>query len=243
MHPDTNHARCSSGSQSRTLGGNNSSCSRSRDKEFCAITKRFSIRRMPRPVVRAGRGHACPHHCSRKPRRACGSVDARRPPPSRRPRPRHSTRSRDHDLRRRISDAESSRCACAGATASAGTKTWWSSTRPRFPFLGNHRSRRTSNVAASLACMTLHAVSYEVGVRELHDRLSEHLDRVERGVDIVVTRRGRPIARLSGVAAEDPLEQLVRRGLITPPTGPRRAKRARVKPRGSVSDLVAEQRR
>jgi prevent-host-death family protein len=91
--------------------------------------------------------------------------------------------------------------------------------------------------------MTLHAGSYEVGVRELHDRLSEHLDRVERGVDIVVTRRGRPIARLSGVAAEDPLEQLVRRGLITPPTGPRRAKRARVKPRGSVSDLVAEQRR
>jgi prevent-host-death family protein len=80
-------------------------------------------------------------------------------------------------------------------------------------------------------------------VRELHDRLSEHLDRVERGTEIVVTRRGRPIARLSALEGEDPLDELVRRGLITPPSGPRRAKRPRVKPRGSVSDLVAEQRR
>ena len=56
-------------------------------------------------------------------------------------------------------------------------------------------TRREGNVAASLARMTLHEGAYEVGVRELHDRLSEHLDRVERGANIVVTRRGRPRSR------------------------------------------------
>lgn len=91
--------------------------------------------------------------------------------------------------------------------------------------------------------MMLHARSYEVGVRALHDRLSEHLERVEDGTEIVVTRRGRPIARLSAVNDTDPLQDLVRRGLVTPPDRPRGARRARVQARGSVSELVAEQRR
>jgi prevent-host-death family protein len=86
-------------------------------------------------------------------------------------------------------------------------------------------------------------MDYEVGVRELHDRLSEHLERVERGAEIMVTRRGQRIARLSAVDGEDPLEDLVRRGLITPPTRSRSTRRARVRSHGSVSDLVTEQRR
>lgn len=90
--------------------------------------------------------------------------------------------------------------------------------------------------------MTLHG-GYEVGVRDLHDRLSEHLERVEQGSEIVVTRRGRPIARLSAVDAGDPLDNLVRQGLVNRPKAPRRSKRTRVKPKGSVSDLVADQRR
>lgn len=91
--------------------------------------------------------------------------------------------------------------------------------------------------------MTLHPQGYEVGVRELHDRLSEYLERVEQGAQVVVTRRGRQIARLCAVDDEDALEDLVRRGLVTPPTRPRRARRPRVKASGPVSDLVAEQRR
>jgi len=91
--------------------------------------------------------------------------------------------------------------------------------------------------------MTLPDQRYEVGVRELHDRLSEHLERVERGTEVVVTRRGQPIARLSAVDGADPLEDLVRRGLVTLPARARRSRRARVNARGSVSDLVAEQRR
>jgi prevent-host-death family protein len=91
--------------------------------------------------------------------------------------------------------------------------------------------------------MTLLRGEYEVGVRELHDRLSEHLERVERGDTVVVTRRGRRIARLSSADMKDPVEDLVRRGVITPATRPRRPRRARVKATGSVSELVGEQRR
>jgi prevent-host-death family protein len=39
----------------------------------------------------------------------------------------------------------------------------------------------------------------EVSVAEAKARLSELLDRVERGEEIVITRRGRPVARVSGV--------------------------------------------
>ncbi len=91
--------------------------------------------------------------------------------------------------------------------------------------------------------MTLHHREYEVGIRALHDRLSEHLERVERGAEVVVTRRGRPIARLSAIDYEDPLTDLVRRGLVTSPSRQRQARSPTVKVRGSVSELVDEQRR
>ena len=91
--------------------------------------------------------------------------------------------------------------------------------------------------------MTLDGQGYEVGVRELHDRLSEYLKRVERGAEIMVTRRGQPIARLSAIDGADPLEDLVRRGLVTLSAHARSPRRACVNARGSVSDLIAEQRR
>ena len=89
--------------------------------------------------------------------------------------------------------------------------------------------------------MTLHESENEVGVRELHDRLSEYLERVEAGGEIVVTRRGQPVARLSGLG-ERPLDSLARRGLVRMPQGERSPRAARVKGSGSVSDLVSEQR-
>jgi prevent-host-death family protein len=91
--------------------------------------------------------------------------------------------------------------------------------------------------------MTLHRGKDEVGVRELHDRLSEYLERVAQGEEIVVTRRGRPVARLTGVDARRPLEELERRGLIHWPTSPKTPRSAQIEPTGSVSDLVHEQRR
>ena len=75
----------------------------------------------------------------------------------------------------------------------------------------------------------------------MHDRLSEYLERVEAGGEVVVTRRGQPVARLSGLG-ERPLEVLARRGLVQLPKEPRSPRSAQVKGAGPVSDLVSEQR-
>lgn len=91
--------------------------------------------------------------------------------------------------------------------------------------------------------MTLHRQDSEVGVRELHDRLSAYLERVESGEEVVITRRGRRIARLSSIDADDALEALARRGLVRLPRAQRSPRKPRVKSAGSVSDLVTEQRR
>ena len=86
-----------------------------------------------------------------------------------------------------------------------------------------------------------------VGVRDLKNRLSAHLDRVKKGQEIVVTERGRPIARLSPVAADvDRMATLVRAGIVQPPrSGTRHLPTERVRLVGSTSldDDVAAQRR
>jgi prevent-host-death family protein len=93
--------------------------------------------------------------------------------------------------------------------------------------------------------MTLHrTLKREVGVRELHDGLSRYLAHVADGGEIVVTMRGRPVARLSPFEGRDPLAQLRARGLVSEPSAewaPRR--RGRVAPRATVAALVSEQRR
>lgn len=85
----------------------------------------------------------------------------------------------------------------------------------------------------------------EVGIRELRDQLRRWLDVVENGEEVTVTERGRPIARLIGVSSPPALDRLIAEGVVTPAARPRRQDRAhhRVKARGEVSDLVAEQRR
>jgi prevent-host-death family protein len=99
------------------------------------------------------------------------------------------------------------------------------------------------NVAASLEPMTLHHSEAEVGVRELHDRLSEYLEKVEQGAEVLVTRRGKPVARLSRVEGPRPFEELERRGLVRWPEKPREARKALAGSKGSVSELVRDQRR
>jgi prevent-host-death family protein len=95
--------------------------------------------------------------------------------------------------------------------------------------------------------MTLHRepLKSEVGVRELHDRLSRYVQHVKDGAEVVVTMRGRRVARLVPLDEVDPLADLRARGLIREPTAPRRprARRARLKAGKPVSDLVADQRR
>lgn len=57
-----------------------------------------------------------------------------------------------------------------------------------------------------------------VGVRELRQRASELLRRVEEGETIEVTDRGRPVAILSPVPEGSPLERLRALGEIEPAT-------------------------
>ena len=85
----------------------------------------------------------------------------------------------------------------------------------------------------------------EVGVRDLKNNLSRYLDQVGAGVEIVVTDRGRPIARLSGIGdvVVDRLAAMVEAGLVRPPTSKVRHRPTPLTADGSVSELVAEQRR
>jgi prevent-host-death family protein len=85
----------------------------------------------------------------------------------------------------------------------------------------------------------------EVGIRELKNGLSRYIDRVRNGEEVIVTDRGRPVAKLSALdAPDDRLADLVAAGAVRPPTSRTRyLPRARLKSTGSVSDLVSEQRR
>ena len=83
----------------------------------------------------------------------------------------------------------------------------------------------------------------DVGVRALRDGLSKHLAEVRRGHTITVTDHGRPVARIVPVDQPTSLERLVAEGLVRPPLRKTRGTPRPVPAEGSVSDLVAEQRR
>lgn len=86
----------------------------------------------------------------------------------------------------------------------------------------------------------------EVPVSMLRTNLAEWIGRARRGDDVVITDRGTPVARLVPVDSAPLLEQLMQEGVLARAQQPnrRRAEGApRVRARGSVSDLVVEQRR
>jgi prevent-host-death family protein len=83
----------------------------------------------------------------------------------------------------------------------------------------------------------------EVGVRELRDHLSRYLGQVQAGQEVVVTERGRAIARVLPIGGERTIDRLIREGLVTPAKQPRRRRPRPLRSAGPVSDLVVEQRR
>lgn len=84
-----------------------------------------------------------------------------------------------------------------------------------------------------------------IGIRELRNGLNRYVTEVEDGTEIVITIRGKPVARLSPVDRADGLDELRKRGLINEPTRrPRRAVgRKGIQVEGTISDLIREQRR
>jgi prevent-host-death family protein len=85
----------------------------------------------------------------------------------------------------------------------------------------------------------------EVGVRDLKNNLSRYLDRVQGGEEVIVTERGRPVARLIALdQSGDRLADLIASGAVRPPKSRTRQRPTnRIRAKGSVSELVAEQRR
>lgn len=92
----------------------------------------------------------------------------------------------------------------------------------------------------------------KVGSRELKNRLGRYLAQVERGETIVVTDRGRPVARLAPVSPEGPdqktleevLKELAAAGHIRLALQPRRpARRKLIRAKGKpLSRTILEDR-
>ncbi|MGE0879637.1 MAG: type II toxin-antitoxin system Phd/YefM family antitoxin [Acidimicrobiia bacterium] len=84
----------------------------------------------------------------------------------------------------------------------------------------------------------------EAGIKELRDHLSRYLDAVRDGQEVTVTDHGRAVARLVPLNQPRTIDRLIAEGLVTAAATPKRpSSRRRVKASGTVSDLVAEQRR
>jgi len=84
-----------------------------------------------------------------------------------------------------------------------------------------------------------------VGIRELKDKASAIIDRVEEGEAITVTKHGRPVARIVSAATPPHLAALIADGNVRPSEGPRHLPKPS-KPRGagkSAADHVSEGRR
>ena len=84
----------------------------------------------------------------------------------------------------------------------------------------------------------------EVGIRELRADLSRWIKRVREGEEVLVTDRGKPVARIVPADGLRKIDRLIAAGLIQPAPKPWRGPPPRpIKAKGTVSDLVAEQRR
>lgn len=83
----------------------------------------------------------------------------------------------------------------------------------------------------------------EVGVRALRDGLSRYLAEVRGGHVVAVTDHGKVIARIMPAGEPTPLERLIAEGRVRPGRRRKRPAPPPVDAAGTVSDLVAEQRR
>lgn len=85
----------------------------------------------------------------------------------------------------------------------------------------------------------------EVGVAQLRRELKDWLERARSGDEVVITERGRPVARLSGIDVAPLLDRLVEEGQVSAtPRAPRPTARGRrrVKAHGDVADLIVAER-
>lgn len=82
----------------------------------------------------------------------------------------------------------------------------------------------------------------DVGIRDLRNNLSRYLDEVKAGAELTVTDRGAAIAKIVPTGPSK-LDLLIAEGVVTPASRPKTRPKRRVPTRGSVVDLIADQRR
>ena len=87
-------------------------------------------------------------------------------------------------------------------------------------------------------------VGPEVGIRDLRDNLSRHLEAVKDGGEITVTEHGRPVARIVPYVEPTRFEQMVADGRITLPSQPKCPPPEPIaNPGRPLSEIVIEMRR
>lgn len=92
----------------------------------------------------------------------------------------------------------------------------------------------------------MYSAVMDVTVSALRAELATWIDRARAGEEIVITDRGTPVARVLAIDATPLIDQLTQQGVLS---RPRRLDRpagrgaSRVQARGSVAELVSEQRR
>lgn len=89
----------------------------------------------------------------------------------------------------------------------------------------------------------------EAGVRDFKNRLSENLRKVKAGEEVVITERGRPVAKLSRMVIDpawpDWMKAMVARGELIPGTGEKpRESGIRMRGKGpSGSEMIIQARK
>ena len=88
----------------------------------------------------------------------------------------------------------------------------------------------------------------KVGVRDLRENLSSYLARVKDGDEVIVTERGRTVARILAPETDEQLHaRLIREGTIIPAKRPKQPidvdKLVKLPPGPSLSDIVIAMRR
>lgn|SRR5487761_2087713 len=95
-----------------------------------------------------------------------------------------------------------------------------------------------------LRCSYMEGGKMEVGIRELKNHLSQYLAVISEGGEVVVTDRGRAVARITAIETERTIDRLIASGVVTPARlAKRRVSSSRIRARKPVSPLVLEQRR
>ncbi len=84
----------------------------------------------------------------------------------------------------------------------------------------------------------------EVGIAQLRQELKEWLARAQGGDEVVITDRGEPVARLTGIDTSGALERLVAEGRVSRPRRPRPHARDanRIRGVGNVSEAIVVER-